>query len=86
MARDKPVVPVAGEVLKTTERMNLRILGYQATGEVRRLESPAGKVMTAQDSTEVWLPPGTKMLVREVSIYRYQNGGREVWVRVEPYP
>lgn len=80
-------IPEIGDVIEATDRMQLRIIGYQTSVEDRRLQSPGGRVATPEDETGIWLPPGTRMVVRDVAVHPFQVGWAEsVWVRVEPYP
>jgi hypothetical protein len=58
-------MPRVGDVIEVTAEMSLRIVDFEMTRELRRLESPAGRVLTKTDSTGVSLPVGTRLKIRE---------------------
>ena len=81
------VVPRIGNVLELTdERVAVYLTGFQTHGERDRLIAPADRPLEPEDSTGVWLEPGSLVVVRAVHIEKPAYGLSGLWVRVSPAP
>jgi hypothetical protein len=84
--RRRPVLPRIGDRIRLPASVPVMILDYATTGEKRAFESPASPRRRLDDSdrTEILLPAGTVLLVREVTVGAPAGGMRTAWARVSP--
>ena len=77
-------MPRKGDVLETTSSTEVLISGYRRSGERRRLEPPANRIITPDDHTGIVLPSSSQVNVQAVVVEQSVGGLRGVWVRVTP--
>lgn len=78
------LIPVRGDALRLKKAFPLYLTGYGQTGEARRLESPANRILTDSDATGIRLPPGAVVCVEDVAWETVVEHMGAVWVRVAP--
>jgi hypothetical protein len=82
--RRTPVLPRVGERIRLTTRNRLIILDFASTGERRALDDPSAVRSTGSELTDVILPKGSIVEVREIRLSPARGGIRVVWARVVP--
>jgi hypothetical protein len=78
-------IPRPGDILQLTQETELVILAYRASGEAKRLISPAQQAFASSDDlTGLKLSPSSTVIVRDNQLEDAMYGLRGVWVRVVP--
>lgn len=75
-------IPGPRDVLRMTREMDVQIVDYQERGEEHYLVSPGNRVRRLADLTGVKLPPGTKVVILEISEDTPVGGAQSIWARV----
>jgi hypothetical protein len=84
--RRKPVLPRPSDRIRLTTRIRIFILDFASTGERRALDDPSSvhRSATGSELTDIILPKGSIVEVREIRLSPARGGIRTVWVRIVP--
>lgn len=75
--------PGPHDVLRVTHEMGVVMLDYRSQGEANWMVSPADRMLGPADTTGVMLPPGTEVVVLEISPDTpTAEGAQPFWARV----
>ena len=78
------LIPAKGDVLRLKKAFPLYLTGYGQTGEARRLESPANRILTDSDATGIRVPAESVVCVEDVAWETVVEHMGAVWFRVTP--
>lgn len=82
-ASAQSAIPAIGDILTFEKPVDLIILDYGLSAELRQLEAPVERALRSTDYVGE-LPAGSRVLVEEVRFNRSVKGPQDVCIRVTP--
>ena len=80
---DSNLTPRVGEIIKLSAKRDIVILDYKSTGVNSRFTPPwKANVLDENDYTGYFMPKGSVVEVRDISIAGYPGHDKVVWARI----